>query len=73
MATPSSLSTRTLLALDLALFGVTVLAYVPALQAGFVNLDDYDYIRANPHVLEGWSARTWPGPGPPSTAATGTR
>ena len=35
---------------------VTTLAYVPALQAGFVNYDDYTYVLKNPHVSSGLSA-----------------
>ncbi len=48
-------------AIGLLLFLATLLAYLPALQNGFVNLDDKDYVTANPMVQRGvtWAGIKW--------------
>jgi hypothetical protein len=47
-----------LAAVFLALAVATV--YLPALQGGFINWDDPDYVTANPHIRTlGWSTVTW--------------
>jgi protein O-mannosyl-transferase len=37
------------------LVAVTLAAYWPVWQNGFVSYDDRDYITENPHVLTGWT------------------
>ena len=46
---------------SLLLAAVTVVAYGPIAQLGFVNYDDPAYVSANPHVLAGlgWSGIVW--------------
>jgi protein O-mannosyl-transferase len=52
--TRSDLRLSVLLALSLALGAL--LLYLPALNNGFVNYDDPDYVTANAHVLQGVTA-----------------
>src|SRR5262249_2902240 len=34
--------------------------YLPALEGGFINWDDPDYVTANPHIRElSWNTVTW--------------
>jgi tetratricopeptide (TPR) repeat protein len=49
------------LVLSLALFLGTLILYLPALRAAFVNYDDPAYVTANPHVLQGlsWHNIAW--------------
>lgn len=51
---------RTLL-LSLLLVGATLWTFLPAIDNGFVNYDDPDYVTANPHVRQGlsWQSAHW--------------
>ena len=53
--------TRTLVLLGVALAMFTAALYLPALQNGFVNYDDPDYVTRNPNVLNGlhWTNVVW--------------
>jgi tetratricopeptide (TPR) repeat protein len=53
MPSPSRPSVPLPLVGSFLLVAVTVLAYAPVFQAGFVNLDDFLYVSRNPHVLGG--------------------
>lgn len=48
-------------ALSLILFAGTLILYIPALSANFLNYDDDEYVTANTHVLRGlsWSNIAW--------------
>ena len=52
---------KTRLSLAALLVGITLTAYWPAYQAGFVDFDDSDYVNGNSHVLTGLNAEniTW--------------
>jgi len=52
---------RTLLLLALALAVGAIALFLPALQNGFVNYDDPDYVTGNPNVLSGlhWANVVW--------------
>ncbi|HEY5911816.1 MAG TPA: tetratricopeptide repeat protein [Verrucomicrobiae bacterium] len=52
---------RGLTLLTLLLAGVVLWAFLPAVDNGFVNYDDPDYVTANPHVREGvsWRSLQW--------------
>ncbi len=47
--------------LSIVLFAGTLILYIPALGANFLNYDDDDYVTANAHVLRGlsWSNVAW--------------
>src|ERR1039458_2264038 len=59
-AAPSPLATGCVLLLSVLVAALTVAAYWPVLQCGFVNYDDPLYVTANPHVQAGL---TWPNVG----------
>ena len=51
---------RTIL-ICLALAGITLAVYWPAMRCDFINFDDPDYVTANPHVQGGlsWEGVKW--------------
>jgi Flp pilus assembly protein TadD len=51
----ASISKEKLLAICLALVGLTIWTYLPSTHNGFVNIDDGAYVYANPHVRSGFS------------------
>ena len=52
---------RLLLFLAILLAAATMVLYAPAIQNGFVNFDDPDYVTRNAHVLQGvtWANLRW--------------
>lgn len=50
---------RTTLVCGVLLFGAAVALYLPALDCGWVNLDDYQYVRTNPYVLHPSAENLW--------------
>jgi Flp pilus assembly protein TadD len=48
---------RTKLLVALGLAALTLVAFAPAFENGFVNFDDETYVVKNPHVLGGFTAR----------------
>src|ERR1019366_4909565 len=52
-AAPSPLPAGCVLLLSVLLASLTVAAYWPVLQCGFVNYDDPLYVTANPHIQGG--------------------
>ncbi|MDQ1406204.1 MAG: protein O-mannosyl-transferase [Acidobacteriaceae bacterium] len=52
---------RLVLLLAILLAAGTMLLYAPAMQNGFVNFDDTDYVTRNAHVLQGvtWANLRW--------------
>jgi hypothetical protein len=52
---------RMVLLLAILLAAGTMALYAPAMQNGFVNFDDPDYVTRNAHVLQGvtWANLRW--------------
>src|SRR5262245_52042615 len=47
--------------LPIALFALTLIAFWPAWNNGFIKFDDQDYVTANPHIKAGltWGNLIW--------------